>query len=127
MARRKLAKTLVFSFLWAIFLSLLITNWDTLKSVRWQDLWETFKVSGIVDLIKWNAGYFLMFSLYNPIHVALYFRHIRKRQFVKQSHYDDEEEKKRRDRLHSPAYSSLGGNIHYGSDNYTTDKAFDDK
>jgi hypothetical protein len=42
------------------------------------------------------------------------------------NHYDDEEEKKRRDRLHSPAYSALGGNIHYGSDNYTTDKAFDE-
>jgi hypothetical protein len=125
MARRKLAKTLVFSLLWAIFLSLLITNWDALKSVRWQDLGETLKISSIVDIIKWNVGYFLMFSL-TILFMALYVRHIRKRQFANND-YDDEEEIRRRDRLHSPAYSSLGGNIHYGSDNYTTDKAFEDK
>jgi hypothetical protein len=124
MTKRNFVKIIVFSLVWATFLSLLISNWDTLKSVSLQDLWATIKYSGMVDIIKWNAGYFLLFSL-TILFIVLYVRYIRKRKFVS-NHYDDEEEKKRRDRLHSPAYSALGGNIHYGSDNYTTDKAFDE-
>lgn len=124
MAKRNFIKIIVFSLVWVIFLSLIITNWDILKSVSLQDLWATIKYSGMIDIIHWNAGYFLLFSL-TILFIALYARHIRKRQFVS-NQYDDEEEKRRRDRLHSPAYSALGGNIHYGSDNYTTDKAFDE-
>jgi len=124
MTRKKFVKAVSLVVAWAVFLSLVITNWNDVTSVRWQDLRESIKLSGIVDIIQWHAGYFLLLSL-SILFIALYVRHIRKRQFIS-NHYDDEEEKRRRDRLRSPAYSSLGGNIHYGSDNYTTDKAFDE-
>lgn len=125
MTRKKFTKNLVFSLVWALFLSLLITRWDTLKLVQWKDLGEAIKVSGIAGMFHRNGAYFLMFSL-SLLFIALYVRHIRKKKFVS-NHHDDEEEKRRRDRLHSPAYSSLGGNIHYGSDRYTTDKAFEEQ
>jgi hypothetical protein len=63
MATRKFAKTLVFSLASAIFLSLLITNWDALKSVRWRDLFETSKNSGIGEFLKQNAGDIFFFGL----------------------------------------------------------------
>jgi hypothetical protein len=63
MARRKFAKTLVFSLAWAIFLSFLITNWDALKSVQWRDLWETVKLSGISEFLKQNVGDIFFFGL----------------------------------------------------------------
>ncbi|HOI17761.1 MAG TPA: hypothetical protein PK036_15605, partial [Geobacteraceae bacterium] len=63
MAKRKLAKTLVFSLTWAIFLSLLTTNWDALKQARWRYLFETSKDSGIGEFLKQNAGDIFFFGL----------------------------------------------------------------
>lgn len=63
MATKKFAKTLVFSLAWAIFLSLLITNWDALKSVWWRDLFETSKIIRIGEFLKQNAGDIFFFGL----------------------------------------------------------------
>lgn len=112
MANRNFVKIIVLSLVWAIFLSLLITNWDALKSVRWQDLGETFKISGIGDLIKWNAGYFLLLSLF-VLFTFLFFRNGRKHRLLKRKSFCDEWQKTAE--YHDPAYSSQPGNIHYQS------------
>jgi|GEM_PF-6717060 len=113
-----------FCLAWAMLLFLSITRWDVLKSVQVQEVWKTIKDSGIGDAIGWNAGYFLLFCLM-VIFLVLCLRHGRK-QYVG-NHFEEEQERRRRERLHSPAYSSLGGNIHYNYDQYTPDKVFDEK
>lgn len=63
MARRKLAKTLIFSLLWAIFLSHLITNWNALKSAGWQDFTDAVTSTGITQFLKQNSDDLFFFGL----------------------------------------------------------------
>lgn len=119
MAKSKIAKTLLFSLTWAIFLSLLITNWDALKSVRWRDLWETIKISGIGELLLRDAGYIFFFSLI-ILFLMVCLRHTRKAQIGEAQPYEKEwpghdEFQQAVDRDCDPTYSSLGGNIHHKS------------
>lgn len=119
MARRKLAKTLVFSLVCAIFISLLITSWDALKSVPLQDLWATIKMTGIGELLHRSDGYIFLFSLI-ILFLLVCFRHNRKAQIGRtQPDEDDWQEHdefmQAIERDCDPAYSSLGGNIHHKS------------
>ena len=63
MEKRKIAKTLICSFVWVIFLSLLISNWDALKSVLWRDFFETSKFRVIDDFLTQNSGDIFFFGL----------------------------------------------------------------
>ncbi|MHC1698878.1 MAG: hypothetical protein AB9919_12625 [Geobacteraceae bacterium] len=117
MARRKLAKTLVFSLLWAIFLSLLITNWDALKSMQWRDNWASIKISGIGELLHRSDGYIFIFSLI-ILFLLVCLRHNRKAQIGRtQPNGEDWQEldefMQAVERDCDPSYSPLGGNIHH--------------
>ncbi|MDD3294939.1 MAG: hypothetical protein PHG20_09675 [Geobacteraceae bacterium] len=63
MATRKFKKALISCLAWVIFLYLLISNWDALKSVWWWNLWETTKISGIGKCLKQNTGDIFFFGL----------------------------------------------------------------
>jgi len=74
MATRKFEKALISCLSWAIFLYLLIRNWDALKSVWWWNLWETTKISGIGEFLKQNTGDVFFFGLCTSIIIPLLWR-----------------------------------------------------
>ena len=119
MARRKLAKTLVFSLLWATFLSLLITNWDTLKSVSLQDLWATIKMTEIGELLLEERRIYLLVQPHYPVSDGLPQTYSKAQ--IGQSQSDEEDWQEHDEFMQAvkrdcdPAYSSLGGNIHHKS------------
>lgn len=119
MAKSNFVKIIVFSLVWATFLSLLITNWDTLKSVSLQDLWATIKMTEIGELLLRSAGYIFLFSLI-ILFLMVCLRHNRKAQ-MGQSQPDEEDWQEHDEFMQAvkrdcdPAYSSLGGNIHHKS------------
>ncbi len=117
MATRKFKKALISCLAWAIFLYLLISNWDALKSVQWSDFRETIKISGISAFLIRNAGYIFLFGLIILFPIVC-FRHNRKAQTRKPQTNNEEwqehdEFQQAVNRDCDPSYSSLGGNIHH--------------
>lgn len=63
MAKSNFVKIIVFSLVWATFLSLLITNWNALKSARWQDFTDAVTSTGITQFLKQNSDDLFFFGL----------------------------------------------------------------
>ncbi len=55
MTRKKFVKAVSLVVAWAVFLSLVITNWNDLSSAGWQYLGATVKSIGITEFLKKNA------------------------------------------------------------------------
>lgn len=119
MARGRIVKAVILGFVWSMFISIFIVNWDKFKLLRWLDLTETETVYEIVENIKWNAGYLLTLSLVALVIALSYRKSFEDRNDYKK--YDEDLEKLRSDRLKSPAYSDLPGNIHYNTETYPSE------
>ena len=119
MERRKFSKTIVFSLVWATFLSLLISNWGDLESAQWRNIWETL-VNVIGDSLLQNAGFIFLFSFVILV-ITISYRHNRKAQIGET--LSKKEEWQKNDSVDifmqdvdmdcDPAYSHLISNIHH--------------
>ncbi|MDD2336080.1 MAG: hypothetical protein PHD01_05855 [Geobacteraceae bacterium] len=128
MTKRNFLKIIVFSLVWATFLSLLITNWKGLTSARWQDLGDTVKAIGITEFVKNNADdvfFFGLCALFLLLWSANSLRKANRRNLPEnlnttgltyQTEVDGEEEVKlgnNVDIIINPAYRSMSCNIHH--------------
>ncbi|MRR06720.1 MAG: hypothetical protein EG828_07220 [Deltaproteobacteria bacterium] len=63
MARKKFVKAVSLFVAWAIFLSLVITDWNDLSSVQWQGVRDTVNAIGLTEFLWENADDIFFFGL----------------------------------------------------------------